>query len=439
MDFTAFGLIEPIQRALKTEGYATATPIQAGAIPPVMAGHDLLGLAQTGTGKTAAFALPVLQRLATTKPAKPGRPIRCLVLVPTRELATQVADSFKAYGRNLHVRTATIFGGVGQSPQVQALRAGVDVVVACPGRLLDLMGQGHVRFDSVEVLILDEADRMFDMGFLPDLKRIVATLPAKRQNLLFSATMPGEIRQLASSILRDPVEVKVAAVSSAAETVAQSVYLVPKELKASLLVHLLADPTAERTLVFSRTKHGADRLVKQLTAAGIGAAAIHGNKSQNARQRALEDFRSGKIKALVASDLAARGLDIDAISHVINVDLPHEPETYVHRIGRTGRAGATGTAISFCGGDERGLLTAIERTIRQRIPVQALPALKPLAAPIGGDRDDDDRPPFGGQRRSFGQRSGPPGRTGAIGHPQAGRTGSSGGFGRRSGPRGPRR
>ncbi|MBN8525170.1 MAG: DEAD/DEAH box helicase [Planctomycetes bacterium] len=400
MHFDQFGLSEPILRAVGAEGYTTPTPIQAKAIPPVMEGRDLVGIAQTGTGKTAAFALPILHRLAQGQPRNP-RQIRCLVLAPTRELAAQVGDSFRTYGNGQQLRSTVIFGGVGQNPQVQALRTGVDICVACPGRLLDLIQQGHCRLDHVSILVLDEADRMLDMGFMPDIKRIVQRVPQQRQTLLFSATMPREIRELASSMLRDPVEVSVAPVSSAAETVAQSVYHVPKSLKQSLLNQLLQGPGVERAIVFTRTKHGADKVVRKLAQVGIRGEAIHGNKSQNQRIRALDAFKKGQIRVLVASDIAARGLDVDGITHVVNFDIPNEPETYVHRIGRTGRAGATGTAWSLCDGEERAYLKDIERIMKRQVPVAPLPTDLPPAPP---DLPNEFRPQRGGGGSGFGRR-----------------------------------
>ena len=356
-------------RALADAGYEKPTPIQQKAIPPILAGRDLLGCAQTGTGKTAAFALPILHHL-TRQPAPKGRrPTRCLVLAPTRELAAQIEESFRDYGRHTDIRQTVIFGGVGQRPQEQALRQGVDVVVATPGRLMDLMDQGHVKLDQVEIFVLDEADRMLDMGFLPAIRKITSWLPDKKQTLLLSATVPAPIRALAGKLLHDPVEVAVAATSSAAETVEQSVYFVDKDNKRALLEHLINEHDVYRALVFTRTKHGADRVAKTLVRADIGAEAIHGNKSQNARIRALGNFKSGKTRVLVASDIAARGLDIDDVTHVINFDLPNEPETYVHRIGRTGRAGATGEAFSLCDGTERAYLRDIEKLTKTRVPV----------------------------------------------------------------------
>jgi ATP-dependent RNA helicase RhlE len=335
-----------------------------------MAGKDVLGCAQTGTGKTAAFALPVLHRLANTPIDGPRRAINTLVLAPTRELVHQIAESFATYGRHLEqdLHLATVYGGVGQGPQVRALRAGLDVLVATPGRLEDLMEQGFVDLRSVKTLILDEADRMLDMGFIHAIRRVVAKLPKDRQTLLFSATMPEEIRRLCSSVLRNPVSVQVAAVAATADKIDQSVYMVEKRNKPALLAHLFHNAPISRGLVFVRTKHGADRVVRHLHAVGIRAEAIHGNKSQNARQRALENFRSGRTPLLIASDVASRGIDVDGISHVINFDLTHEPETYVHRIGRTARAGASGIAISFCDGEERSNLRAIEKLIRKTIP-----------------------------------------------------------------------
>ncbi|HUY32277.1 MAG TPA: DEAD/DEAH box helicase [Pirellulales bacterium] len=370
MRFEDLGLPPSLLRAVLAEGYSVPTPIQAQAIPRVLEGRDLLGCAQTGTGKTAAFALPILDRLAKGAPRSGrGRPIRALVLSPTRELAAQIGDSFRAYGRHTGLRTSVIFGGVNQNPQTRALRDGVDILVATPGRLLDLHGQGFVHLDAVEVLVLDEADRMLDMGFIHDIRKIVRHLPQERQTLLFSATMPDDIRQLANAILRQPLRVQVAAESATAENIEQVVYFVEAKQKPVLLAHFLSSQPATRTLVFTRTKHGADRVVKQLSRSGIRAEAIHGNKSQGARQRALGNFKSAQSAILVATDVAARGLDVDDISHVINYDLPNVAETYVHRIGRTARAGAAGIAVSFCETAERAQLRAIEKLIRQPIPV----------------------------------------------------------------------
>jgi len=365
--FSDLPLIAPILKALSAANYTTPTPIQAQAIPPLLEGRDLLGCAQTGTGKTAAFALPILQRLAgETKRAAP-RSTRVLVLTPTRELAIQIAESFRTYGRNLSLRSAVIYGGVGQSPQVNALAQGVDVLVATPGRLLDLMNQRLLRLDSLSVFVLDEADRMLDMGFIRDVRRIVATMPKSRQTLLFSATMPEAVVGLAESLLKDPVRVAVTPSSTTVELVEQRVMFVAKADKRALLVQVLRDPAVRRVMVFTRTKHGANRVTEQLAKAGIAAGAIHGNKSQGARQKALADFRAGRLRVLVATDIAARGIDIDGISHVINFELPDQPESYVHRIGRTARAGASGIAISFCDAAERPLLRDIEKTIRQTL------------------------------------------------------------------------
>jgi ATP-dependent RNA helicase RhlE len=369
MRFDELQLITPLLRAVASEGYTEPTPIQRECIPHVLSGRDLLGCAQTGTGKTAAFALPILQRFASKPAGRGKRPIRALVLTPTRELAAQVAESFETYGKRLELRTACIFGGVGQNPQVIQLQRGVDVLVATPGRLLDLASQGQVDFRHLEVFVLDEADRMLDMGFLPDVRRVIATLPRQRQTLLFSATMPNDIRELANHILIDPVHVAVTPVASTAEKIEQSVFFVSKGNKRALLAHVLQDPDMDRVLVFTRTKHGANRVVKELDRADIPALAIHGNKSQSARERALAQFKNGETRVLVATDIAARGLDVEGISHVINFDFPDVAESYVHRIGRTARAGAGGKAFSFCDADEQPLLRAIERLIRMRVPV----------------------------------------------------------------------
>jgi len=367
MPFSDLQLIDPLLRAVRAEGYSEPSPIQSQAIPHVLAGRDLLGCAQTGTGKTAAFALPILQRLAGPKPQGIRR-LRALVLSPTRELASQIGTSFDAYGRFTALRQITIYGGVNQNPQVARLERGADILVATPGRLLDLIGQGHVHLGGLEVLVLDEADRMLDMGFIHDVRRIIARLPARRQTLLFSATMPDEIRALADSILQTPVFVAVTPTATPVETIAQSVYFVEKSSKPALLEHMLRDLSLSRVLVFTRTKHGANKVVRQLERAAVSAEAIHGNKSQSARERALSNFKTGQTRVLVATDIAARGIDVDDITHVINYDLPNEPESYVHRIGRTARAGASGAAYSFCTTDERAYLVDIERLIRMHIP-----------------------------------------------------------------------
>ena len=373
MDFSELQLIRPLLRAVEEAGYSSPSPIQQKAIPPVLAGRDLLGCAQTGTGKTAAFALPILQRLSRTQPAEKG--IRALILTPTRELALQIDECFAAYGKYLKVSHTVIFGGVGQAPQVAALQKGVQVLTACPGRLNDLIGQGHVDLSGLEVFVLDEADRMLDMGFIHDVKKVIRRLPEKRQNLLFSATMPKEIEQLAAGILQKPVSVKVDPPASTVDRIGQSLYRVAKADKKRLLALLLADPAVKNALVFSRTKHGANAIAAFLAKQGIEAAAIHGNKSQSARVAALEGFKSGRLKALVATDIAARGIDISELSHVFQLDLPEVPETYVHRIGRTGRAGAEGTAVAFCSPEEEEYLAAIEKLIRKKIPVRETPAL----------------------------------------------------------------
>ena len=370
MSFENLNLIEPILRALKTEGYTEPTPIQAEAIPVVLKGRDLLGCAQTGTGKTAAFAIPILQLLnASQGQDGPQKPIKALILTPTRELAVQIGESFAAYGKHTGLRHTVIYGGVSQFSQTEALRRGVDILIATPGRLLDLMNQKFVYLHHVKMFVLDEADRMLDMGFINDVKKVITKLPAKRQTLFFSATMPPVISKLADSILFEPVNVEVTPVSSTVEKIDQSVYYVTKSDKKSLLIHILKDKTIETALVFTRTKHTADRITKELVKAGIKAAAIHGNKSQNARQNALNDFKGKKIRVLVATDIAARGIDVDSLSHVINYELPNVPETYVHRIGRTGRAGLSGVAMSFCDGEEKAYLKDIQKLIGIQIPV----------------------------------------------------------------------
>ena len=370
MSFENLKIIEPVLRALKHEGYTTPTPIQQQAIPVLLERRDLLGCAQTGTGKTAAFAIPILQLLHEDELFKKGPAgIKALILTPTRELAAQIGESFAAYGKYLRIRHTVIFGGVSQKSQTDALRSGVDILIATPGRLLDLMDQRYVHLQHIKMFVLDEADRMLDMGFIHDVKKIIAKLPQKRQTLFFSATMPGEISSLASSILTNPVRVEVAPVSSTANTVRQEMYFVEKTNKRSLLLHLFKRPEIESALVFTRTKHGADRVTKDLVRAGVRAEAIHGNKSQNARIKALSNFKARQTRVLVATDIAARGIDIDDLSHVINFELPNIPETYVHRIGRTGRAGASGIAISFCDSEEREYLRDIQKLITKAVPV----------------------------------------------------------------------
>jgi len=425
MTFNDLNLIEPVLRALSEEGYTTPTPIQQQAIPQVLEGHDLLGVAQTGTGKTAAFSVPILQILHQTAQAQKGGQgprgrIRCLVLTPTRELAIQIGESFKAYGRHLpQLRSTVIFGGVGQNPQVAALQRGVEILVATPGRLLDLMNQGYVHLQHLEVFVLDEADRMLDMGFIHDIKRILPKLPAGRQSLFFSATMPQAIKELSASILRpNPVQVAVTPVSSTADTVTQSVFLVDKADKPALLRHVLKDPAIKRVLVFTRTKHGANKVTETLEKAQITAEAIHGNKSQNHRQRALSNFKAGTTRVLVATDIAARGIDVDELTHVINYEVPNEPETYVHRIGRTGRAGAFGTAFTFVEEEERAYLQDIQRLIRKQIDVdKSNPYSSTSVAPVS----------LNGSERIV-RPKGPAGRP-----PREGRGGSQGGGGRSGG------
>ncbi len=368
-DFTGLQLAQPILRAITDEGYTTPTPIQDKSIPPLLEGRDLLGVAQTGTGKTAAFALPLLHRLTEDAGKLQHRRPRALILAPTRELAGQIGDCLLSYGRHLGLRTSVVFGGIPIRPQIKALVQGVHVLVATPGRLIDLMNQGHLCLDAVEVFVLDEADRMLDMGFIRDVKKIAAALPRRRQTALFSATMPASVEGLAGGLLSDPVRVEAARQASTVEKVDQRVLFVPKDKKRALLGELLKDKEIERVLIFTRTKHGANRIARHLHQSGVQSDAIHGNKAQNARQRALMGFRTGRIRALVATDIAARGIDVEGVTHVINFELPNDPESYVHRIGRTARAGAAGIAISFCDHGERATLRDIEKIIRQRLPV----------------------------------------------------------------------
>jgi len=368
-NFQDLGLIEPLLKAIQEEGYTTPTPIQAESIPIVLEGKDLLGCAQTGTGKTAAFTLPILQLLVKNKTGERRKKIRSLIVTPTRELAIQIGESFNAYGRHTGLNCTVIFGGVGQGPQVTALKNGVDVVIATPGRLLDLMNQGHLNIREVEIFVLDEADRMLDMGFVHDVKKLLAVLPKKRQSLFFSATMPPEIVSLANTILFHPLKVSVTPVSSTVDIIEQSVYFVDKVNKNALLIEILKNTAIKTALVFTRTKHGADKVVNLLLKNNIKAEAIHGNKAQNARQRALTNFKAQTTRVLVATDIAARGIDVDELAFVVNYEIPNIPETYVHRIGRTGRAGANGTAISFCDAEERAFLKDIEKLIAKKIPV----------------------------------------------------------------------
>jgi len=408
-NFADLGVIEPILKSLHTEGYSTPTPIQTKTIPLLLAGRDLVGLAQTGTGKTAAFAIPLLQQLAAGKRDAASRPpIGALVLAPTRELAVQIGRSFGVYGRHLGLKHTVIYGGVGQGPQVQAIRRGLDVLVATPGRLLDLMEQRHIRLDRTTFLVLDEADRMFDMGFIRDVRKIVAAMPSERQTLMFSATMSAEIAELARNILKSPARVEVTPEMVPAERISQHVYHVERADKRRLLHKLLSGSDVTRAIVFTRTKHGANRVVEQLARASIVAEALHGNKSQNARQRALQSFRSGDVRVLVATDIAARGLDIPAVSHVFNYELPMEPESYVHRIGRTARAGAMGAAVSFCDPSERATLRDIERLTKNRLIVTdaELPrqTREAIEAERNADRSAQAASPRGGdgERRSGG-------------------------------------
>ncbi len=387
--FSDLGLIEPLQRAVREAGYTHPTPIQAQTIPHLLEGRDLLGCARTGTGKTAAFALPILQHLSKTAPRpahpaphasrqahRPGRAVRALVLVPTRELAAQVSESFETYGRYVSPSVAVVYGGVGQGPQVRALTRGVDILVATPGRLLDLMEQGYVRLGQIEILVLDEADHMLDLGFIPDVRRILAAVPKRRQTLFFSATMPPPIARLADGILTNPLEVFVTPAASTVDEVEQRVHFIARSNKPLLLAQLLADTAVERALVFTRTKRGADRVTRRLEQDGIPAQAIHGNKAQGTRERTLKGFRDGRVRVLVATDIAARGLDIDDVSHVFNFELPNVPEIYVHRIGRTARAGSPGVAISLCDAEEFAQLRDIERLIRRKLEVAANPTLE---------------------------------------------------------------
>ncbi|MBM0104234.1 DEAD/DEAH box helicase [Steroidobacter sp. S1-65] len=398
MPFASLGLIPELTRALADRGYTAPTPVQARVIPEILAGRDVLAGAQTGTGKTAGFTLPLLQRLQSGTPSKAPR---VLILVPTRELATQVNESVSSYGKYLRHRSLVIFGGVSINPQIDALRRGADILVATPGRLLDHAQQRTVDLSRVEIFVLDEADRMLDMGFIADIRRVIKLLPRQRQNLLFSATYSDDIRGLAQSLLQNPAEIEVARRNTAVDTVEQRAYSVAKDQKRALLSHLIHDGDWSQVLVFTRTKHGANRLAKQLQQDGIEAAAIHGNKSQNARTAALTDFKNYRIRALVATEVASRGLDIKELPHVVNYELPNVPEDYVHRIGRTGRAGATGLAVSLVSPDESGLLKDIERMLRKPVPKAALPTFKAAPPPARGESRDerDEREPSSQQRQ----------------------------------------
>lgn len=385
MLFKDLDIIKPILRAVEEVGYEQPTEIQENSIPVVLKGKDILGCAQTGTGKTAAFAIPILQNIVRDKEKNDERNIKALIVAPTRELAIQIEENFAMYSKYLDIKDTVIFGGVNQSSQVRKIKAGVDVLIATPGRLLDLSNQKHVDLKNVKYFVLDEADRMLDMGMIHDVKKIISRLPKERQNLLFSATMPKEVMKLVNSILKNPVKVEVQPVSSTAEIISQGVYHVPKKNKKSLLIHLLKDESIKSVIVFSRTKHGANKIAKDLEKAGVAAAAIHGNKSQNQRQLALNNFKEGNIRVLVATDIAARGIDIDELSHVINYDLPDVAETYVHRIGRTGRAGASGVAITFCDEEEKAMFRSIEKVIGKSIPVLAeeeYEIIQPVVQPV---------------------------------------------------------
>jgi len=410
-DFNGLGLIEPLMRAVTAEGYTTPTPIQAQSIPSLLQGRDLLGVAQTGTGKTASFVLPLLQRLSEAN-AQPARKApRALILAPTRELALQIHDSIETYARFLDIRSTVVFGGVPLFKQAKALGQGVHIVVATPGRLMDLMNQDKVRLSRVEVFVLDEADRMLDMGFVNDVRKISAQVPEKRQTVLFSATMPATVRKLADGLTDNPVHVEITPQSTTAERIAQRVLFVPKQKKRALLTTVMKDQDVKRVLVFTRTKHSADRVAQHLEHGGISAGAIHGNKTQNARQRALEGFRQGKLRALVATDIAARGIDVDGVTHVINFDLPNDAENYVHRIGRTARAGETGEAISFCDAEERGYLRGIEKAIRQSVDVFAD---HPFHAEAIAEPEQDPPKQGGGGRRQGGPGRKAQGRPGGA-------------------------
>lgn len=422
--FADFQLIEPIQRAVADTGYTTPTPIQGMAIPLLLEGRDLLGCAQTGTGKTAAFALPILNHLAQQSRHLERRQVRALILTPTRELAVQIQESFRTYGKHLRVKSTTVFGGVSQSMQVRALSSGVDVLVATPGRLLDLIQQKYVNLSRLEIFVLDEADRMLDMGFINDIRKIIAQLPAQRQTLLFSATMPSEIRTLASTLLRDPAHVEVKPVAATVPKITQSVMYVERTNKRNLLMHILKQKETSRVIIFTRTKHGANRIVELLADAGVSSDAIHGNKTQGARQRALNAFRVGRVRALVATDVMARGIDIDDVTHVINFDVPNDPESYVHRIGRTGRAGAEGFAISFCDPEERGFLRDIEKLIGGTVPMDRNHPYHSEAAMLSRDNSKNLR-----YNRNAPQRQGDSQGGGGRRKPRGGFKGRGGGGG----------
>jgi len=431
MSFDSLGLSAALLRAVAEQGYTEPTPIQRGVIPVVLAGRDVMAGAQTGTGKTAGFALPMLERLMAAGTPAGHRRVRALILTPTRELAAQVAESVRVYGKHVPLKSAVIFGGVSINPQITELRRGIDIVIATPGRLLDHVQQRHIDLSHVEIFVLDEADRMLDMGFLPDIRRVIASLPRQRQSLLFSATFPDDIRQLANKLLREPVSVEVGQRNATADRIEQAVYFIDKGGKRDLLSWLIGSGDWRQVLVFTRTKHGANRLAEQLDQDGISTAAIHGNKSQGARTRALADFKRGAVRVLVATDIAARGLDINELPHVVNYDLPEVAEHYVHRIGRTGRAGKEGIAISLVAGDERSLLKEIERLLRQQLPVRNLDGYTPRAR----EQLPKQREQTQGQHRHDGHRQG--GRPGQGAQPQRHR-GHGNGHGARHRPHGTR-
>ncbi len=420
-NFTALGIVEPLNRALTDAGYTEPTPIQLQAIPALLEGRDLLGLAQTGTGKTAAFTLPILQRLLTGHEQRRGKTVRALMLAPTRELAIQIHESVRAYGRHLHLRSAVVVGGISQGPQIKALAAGVDILVATPGRLLDHMNQGNVRLDTVTHLVLDEADRMLDMGFIRDIRKIIAALPKKRHSMMFSATMPADVEALGQFILHQPVRIDLSPKKRTAENIDQRVYFVPAADKRALLSNMLKDRAFARVLVFTRTKHVANRVAEYLDKNGITADAIHGNKSQSARQKALARFKSGEARVLVATDIAARGIDIDDITHVVNYELPNEPESYIHRIGRTARAGAAGIAIAFCDPSENEYLRDIERLTR--IPLTVVQGVQGPDEPKP-TRDYAKKRPFRGGHGGYDAKANGNGHRGA---PKAKAEGDRGG------------
>lgn len=409
--FADLDLRPPILRAVEEGGYENMTPIQAKAIPKVLDGRDLIAVAQTGTGKTAAFSLPLIQLLLAGEGKRRPKTTRALILAPTRELAVQIEENIRGYAKYLHYKISLVYGGASPNPQIKAMAPGVDILIATPGRLLDLMNQGHIKLHDVKYFVLDEADRMLDMGFIRDINRIVEKLPSKRQTLFFSATMPKSVVGLANNILTNPDRVEVAPAATTAEKVDQYVLMVPKNMKRKLLAHVLKDDAIKRVIIFTRTKHGANRVSRNLEQLGVSSSAIHGNKSQNARQKALNEFRDGEIRALVATDVAARGIDVDGITHVINYDLPNEPDSYVHRIGRTARAGATGISLSFCDHDERAYLRDIEKLIRQKIPLMDdhpfhLEGMQP-ADYADDDEKEEHRPKRGTRKGSPHRRNGP--------------------------------